>query len=299
VNTQPTIEDAIRILRAGDVVAIPTETVYGLGGDALNPLAIRRIYATKGRPAGHPVIVHLAAQADWNEWGVFNDDARKLAKAFWPGPLTLILPRQPQVPDEITGGRETVGLRVPSHPVAQDLLSAFGSGLAAPSANRFGRISPTTAAHVWEEFDGQVPVLDGGPALIGIESTIVDVSQDQPALLRPGSINQAEIEAIVGPLGHSSTPAPGTLKSHYAPMTSLLLSEDPDRDRQRLESEGRTVAVLSAMPTEAYARTLYAELRRLDELGVDILIAEPAPATGIGVAINDRLMRASSEFSID
>lgn len=295
---EPTIEDSVRLLQAGDVVAIPTETVYGLGGDALNPLAVRRIYATKGRPAGHPVIVHLGETHDWNEWGVFNEAARKLAAAFWPGPLTLILPRQPKVPDEITGGRNTVGLRVPSHPITQTLLQAFGSGIAAPSANRFGRISPTTADHVRTEFEGQVPVLDGGPSHIGIESTIVDVSQDQPALLRPGSIDEAAIEALVGPLGQSNTVAPGTLKSHYAPMTSLLLSHDPDTDRQRLEAQGRSVAVLAAMPEEQYARNLYAELRRLDALGVDILIAEAAPTTGLGRAINDRLTRASAEFSI-
>lgn len=299
MNLNPTIEETVQQLRSGGVVAIPTETVYGLGGDALNPLAIRRIYATKGRPAGHPVIVHLSAQSKWEEWGVFNEAAHTLARAFWPGPLTLILPRQANVPNEVTGGRDTVGLRVPNHPVAQAVLAAFGSGLAAPSANRFGHISPTTADHVRSEFGDSVPVLDGGPSNIGIESTIVDLSQAQPAMLRPGGIDRAAIEALVGPLGHSNTPAPGMLKSHYAPMTSLLLSDQPQRDRMRLEAEGRTVAVLSAMPIESYAQNLYAELRRLDQLGVDILIAETAPATGLGLAINDRLTRAASMFSID
>jgi L-threonylcarbamoyladenylate synthase len=299
VNLNPTIDEAVDVLNAGGVIALPTETVYGLGADALNPLAIRQIYATKGRPAGHPVIVHLAVDAHWEKWGVFNEHAHKLAQAFWPGPLTLIVPRQTQVPDEVTGGRNTVGLRVPDHPSAQAVLRAFGSGLAAPSANRFGRISPTTADHVRAEFGGSIPVLDGGPCRIGIESTIVDVSQPQPALLRPGSIGQAEIEAIVGPLSESNTPAPGTLKSHYAPLTSLLLSQDPNTDRRRLEKEGRTVAVLSAKPAQDYARTLYAELRKLDALGVDILIAETAPTSGIGLAINDRLTRAASKFSTD
>lgn len=299
MNLNPTIDEAVTVLKSGGLVAIPTETVYGLGGDALNPLAIRRIYATKGRPAGHPVIVHLANNAKWEEWGVFNEHARTLAQAFWPGPLTLILPRQTQVLDEVTGGRNTVGLRVPNHPVAQAILCAFGSGLAAPSANRFGRISPTTADHVRAEFDTSIPVLDGGPCSIGIESTIVDVSQAQPALLRPGAIGIEALEAIVGPLGQSNTPAPGTLKSHYAPMTSLLLSHDADTDRRRLEAEGRTVAVLSARPNKDYAKILYAELRKLDALGVDILIAEAAPSSGLGLAINDRLTRAASKFSTD
>lgn len=283
----------------GEVVAVPTETVYGLGGDAKNPLAIRRIYATKGRPAGHPVIVHLAFEAPWTEWGHFNDHALALAKAFWPGPLTLILPRGPQALDEVTGTLPTIGLRVPSHPTAQALLRQFGSGIAAPSANRFGRISPTTADHVFMEFGEQIPILDGGPSKIGIESTIVDVSQERPALLRPGSIGQSAIEAVVGPMGHSDTTAPGSHKSHYAPMTSLLLSHAPEEDRIRLEKEGKTVAVLRAQPPREYAQNLYAALRKMDTLGVDILIAEPAQNSGLGLAINDRLIRASSKFSTE
>ena len=294
-----TTKEAVTRLKAGEVVAIPTETVYGLGGDARNPLAIRQIYAIKGRPAGHPVIVHLGPSADWEEWGVFSGQAQALADAFWPGPLTLILSRQAHVLDEITGGRETVGLRVPSHPTAQRLLEGFGSGLAAPSANRFGRISPTTAEHVRSEFGNSIAIVDGGPSTVGIESTIVDLSGNQPALLRPGFIGAAEIEAIVGPLGQSDTPAPGMLKSHYAPMTSLLLSQTPEKDRERLEREGRSVAIIAARSPQQYARDLYAELRRLDGLGVDILIAEPAANTALGRAINDRLSRAASKFSTD
>ena len=299
VNLLHDIEEARARLMDGEVVAIPTETVYGLGGNARDPLAIRRIYATKGRPAGHPVIVHLAHDTDWEEWCVFNEHAQALADTFWPGPLTLILPRRQSVLDEVTGGRETVGIRVPNHPVTQALLEAFGSGLAAPSANRFGRISPTTAAHVVAEFGDTVPILDGGPSQVGIESTIVDLSLQTPALLRPGFIDKEAIEAIVGPLGHSSTPAPGMLKSHYAPMTSLLMSHDPDAERIRLEKEGRTVAILRATKPLNYARELYAELRRMDELGVDILIAEPAENSPLGRAINDRLIRAASKFSTE
>jgi L-threonylcarbamoyladenylate synthase len=290
------IETAIAHLRAGALVAIPTETVYGLAGDAMNPLAIRRIYATKGRPTGHPVIVHLGPDADPNEWGEMNPLAQTLAEHFWPGPLTLIVKRRPRVLDEVTGGLDTVGLRVPSHPVAQTLLSAFGGGLAAPSANRFGRISPTTAHHVQADLGSEVMVLDGGPSAVGIESTIIDVSENKPCILRPGVIDPESIEACVGPLGISNTPAPGTLKSHYAPMTSLLLSHNPESDRKRLEAEGRTVAVLEATKLEDHARNLYGELRRLDALGVDILIAEMATNVGIGLAINDRLSRAATKL---
>ena len=299
MNLLRDIEEARALLFSGAVVAIPTETVYGLGGNARDPLAIRSIYATKGRPAGHPVIVHLADNADWDEWGVLDDNARALADAFWPGPLTLILPRREHVLNEVTGGRNTVGIRVPSHPTTQSLLRALGSGLAAPSANRFGHISPTTAEHVYAEFGNTVPILDGGPSKVGIESTIVDLSLERPALLRPGFIDKDAIEAIVGPLGQSSTPAPGMLKSHYAPMTSLLLSKHPEVDRIRLQNEGRSVAILRATDPEAYARDLYAELRRMDTLGVDILIAEPAANTPLGAAINDRLTRAASKFSTD
>lgn len=211
------IETAIAHLRAGALVAIPTETVYGLAGDAMNPLAIRRIYATKGRPTGHPVIVHLGPDADPNEWGEMNPLAQTLAKQFWPGPLTLIVKRRPHVLDEVTGGLDTVGLRVPSHPVAQTLLSAFGGGLAAPSANRFGRISPTTAHHVQADLGSEVMVLDGGPSAVGIESTIIDVSENKPCMLRPGVIDPESIEACVGPLGISNTPAPGTLRATTHP----------------------------------------------------------------------------------
>ncbi len=286
-------DEAVRRLKAGQLVALPTETVYGLGGHALNPLAIRQIYATKGRPAGHPVIVHLSTNADWEEWGQMNAHAQALAKKFWPGPLTLILPKRSHVPDEVTGGLSSVGIRVPSHPLTQSVLDRFGCGIAAPSANRFGKVSPTTAAHVITEFNDAVSVLDGGPCTIGIESTIVDVSGDSTALLRPGSISQADIEAVVGPLGTSNTPAPGTLKSHYAPMTSLLLSCSVEEDRTRLEAKGLKVAVLQASEPQDYAQRLYAELRRLDTLGLDTLIVEAAEDHGIGSAINDRLKRAA------
>jgi L-threonylcarbamoyladenylate synthase len=297
--SQSILSEAVGRLQQGDLVAMPTETVYGLAGDALNPLAVRRIYALKGRPAGHPVIVHLGPKANPADWGRINPVAQTLIDAFWPGPITLIVEKHPRVPDEVTGGLTTVGLRMPSHPVAQQLLNSFGSGLAAPSANRFGRISPTTAEHVVAEFGDDLLVLDGGPASVGVESTIVDTTGERPAILRSGSVTRKHIESIAGPLGHSETTAPGTLKSHYAPMTSLLLSDAPADDRKRLESDGLNVAVLDATPHEEHARTLYAELRRLDALGVDILIAERAENHGLGEAINDRLNRAASKFSTD
>lgn len=293
------IDHAVSILMRGGLVSLPTETVYGLAGDASNPLAIRQIYATKGRPAGHPVIVHLAQDADLQRVAKIDERAVALASAFWPGPLTMILPKQDHVPDEVTGGLPTVGIRVPDHPLTQAVLTQFSGGIAAPSANRFGRVSPTTAQHVVDEFGDAVPVLDGGPCTVGIESTIVDLTHEQAALLRPGGILPAAIEAIVGPLTTSDTKAPGTLAQHYQPMTSLLLSADIETDKARLIDGGRTVAVLTASDPEHYAKHLYGELRRLDQLGVDILIAEAAPESGLGVAINDRLRRAATTFSTD
>lgn len=293
------IDDAVAVLQRGGLVALPTETVYGLAGDASDPLAIRQIYATKGRPAGHPVIVHMAHDADLSVIAQTDDRARALAAAFWPGPLTLILPKQADVPDEVTGGLQTVGIRVPAHPMTQAVLARFPRGLAAPSANRFGRVSPTTAQHVVDEFAGAVPVLDGGPCDVGIESTIVDLTQSRAAILRPGAILPSDIEAIVGPLTTSDTKAPGTLAQHYQPMTSLLLSVDVEADKARLIAAGQRVAVLPASTPDDHAKRLYAELRRLDRLGVDVLIAEAAPQSELGAAINDRLRRAATQFSTD
>ena len=288
-----TLAMAVARLRAGGLVGFPTETVYGLGADASNVLAVRQIFAMKGRPADHPLIVHLGSVEHIGAWAVLPPVGAVLAEALWPGPLTLILPRHPDVPDEVTGGLDTVGIRIPAHPNALALLEAFGGGLAAPSANRFGRVSPTTADHVISEFDGLVPVLDGGPCSVGVESTIIDLT-GPPALLRPGGIPTETIETITGPLGSSTTRAPGTLAAHYAPRTSLLLSRDPQADAARLRAEGRTVAILPAGPPLEHARRLYAELRRLDLLGVDILIAELADGDGLGRAINDRLSRAAA-----
>lgn len=280
-------------LERGGLVAFPTETVYGLGADATQPLAIRRIFAAKGRPVDHPLIVHLADAGQVGEWAKIGAMGRALAAIFWPGPLTLVLRRKPGVADELTGGRETLAVRIPAHPVALALIEALGRGVAAPSANRFGRVSPTTAAHVREELGTGILVLDGGPCRVGVESTIVDLSGPAPTLLRPGGVPVSEIERITGPLPMGHTAAPGTLDAHYAPRTALLLSRTPGVEARRLRAQGLRVEILRARPAERYARELYAELRRLDTLAVDVLVAEPADAEGLGLAVNDRLRRAA------
>jgi len=312
------IARAVAVLRAGELVAFPTETVYGLGADAGNPAAVRRIFEAKGRPSNHPVIVHIADAAQVANWArEIPPSAHRLARRFWPGPLTLILRRAPRVSDVVTGGQDTVALRVPSHPVAQRLLRAFGGGIAAPSANRHGRVSATTAEHVRREFGEAVAcVLDGGDADVGIESTIVDLSGDTPALLRPGWIIAAEIEqALAVPLAapRADAPrAPGTLAAHYAPGTPLALMES-DLALElaaSLARQGKRAAVLAlsaqrpltprlewiAAPRDAagYAHALYASLRRLDEAGCDVIIVERPPQSPEWAAINDRLARAAA-----
>lgn len=230
------IARAVEILRSGGLVALPTETVYGLGADARNPEAIARLYAVKGRPLGHPVIVHLSSAEMLSGWvRELPPAAQKLANAFWPGPLTLILPRAVGVPDAVTGGQDTVGLRVPAHPVALALLKAFGGGIAAPSANRFGRISPTTAAHVRTDLGTEVDcILDGGACPVGVESTIVAFPEGRPVILRPGMITEAQIANVLADrvtVGEAASPtaaeslirAPGRLASHYAPNTPLAI----------------------------------------------------------------------------
>ncbi len=309
------IDEAVAVLKRGGLVAFPTETVYGLGADATNPAAVRKIFSVKGRPHQHPVIVHLADIAQLEQWAdPISPAARLLAKRFWPGPLTLIMRRAAAVSDAITGGQDTVGLRIPAHPIAQALLRAFGGGIAAPSANRFGRISPTAAEHVRAELGGNVDlVLDGGACDIGIESTIVDVSGARPALLRPGRISADDLaEALAAPLADpelTSPRAPGMLAAHYAPRAPLLVVsiESLHVTLARLRETGKRVAVLARVvvpgaaersvvaPSAAidYARTLYANLRCLDECGCDAIIVEAPPDEPEWAAIRDRLLRAS------
>ncbi len=318
------IERAVAVLRAGGLVAFPTETVYGLGADASNAGAVAKIFAVKGRPSTHPVIVHLADAVQLAAWaGEIPDAARRLAHKFWPGPLTVILKRARGASDAVTGGQDTVALRVPSHPVARRLLACFGGGIAAPSANRHGRVSATTAEHVRGEFGAAVPcVLDGGESDVGIESTIVDLSGAAPRLLRPGWITADEIATALGaPLaqaGADAPRAPGTLAAHYAPKTPLTLVEDAElliELARSLAKQGRKVAALAlsaaqpamdgvtwvAAPREAggYAHALYANLRALDDAGCDAILVEKPPQTPEWAAINDRLARAAAAGAAD
>lgn len=310
------IELAATQLRAGGVVAFPTETVYGLGADALNPGAVRSIFAAKGRPADHPLIVHLPDAAQLVDWARdIPREAIALANVFWPGPLTLILKRDADVPDEVTGGQDTVGLRVPAHPVALQLLRAFGGGLAAPSANRFGRISPTTAAHVRDEFGDAITVLDGGACEVGIESTILDLSGEAPRILRPGAISAAQIEAVIGrpiavSVGQGAPRASGTLAAHYAPRTPMKkIAGERLRDfLNAFRHSGRRCAVIAhsqppladcphhwtMLPADAegYARGLYAALREADACGGAMIVIEATPEAVAWSAVNDRLARA-------
>jgi L-threonylcarbamoyladenylate synthase len=315
--TGAAIAEAAARLRAGELVAFPTETVYGLGADAGNDAAVRRIFAAKGRPADHPVIVHFAHAQQARSWArAMPAAARRLADAFWPGPLTLILPRAPGVSDLVTGGQDSVGLRVPSHPVAHALLAQFGGGVAAPSANRFGRISPTTAAHVAEDLgDAVALILDGGACEVGIESTIVAFTDDEPTLLRPGGIG---IDALAHALGRpprgagaGAPRASGTLASHYAPHTpALLIAPQALRaEVAALEARDERVAVLArtlARPAEfsgvwtvaprdapGYAHELYASLRALDAAAADVIAIEAVPGDDAWLAIGDRLARAT------
>ena len=322
-----TVMHAARKLEQGGLVAFPTETVYGLGGDAENPAAIAAIYAAKGRPANHPVIVHVSPEADIGYWAASVPvEARRLIASFWPGPLTLILKRAAHIPDAVAGGQDSVGLRCPSHPVAQALLREFRGGkggIAGPSANKFGHVSPTTADHVREEFGSDADslvdyVLDGGQSEVGIESTIVDLSRVEthgPVLLRPGQISADRIAAVLGvPLATPDATAPrasGTLDAHYAPHTPVVQVE-PGRLQDvlaRLAAIGKKVAligggqhegkvsatVVRVMPAsvDAYAHDLYAALRDMDHTGADLIVVESLPATPAWQGVNDRLRRAA------
>jgi len=315
--TDEAIGRAVAALRRGALVAFPTETVYGLGADASNPAAVARIFEAKGRPANHPLIVHLASASALPQWARdIPESAQRLAERFWPGPLTLILERGSGVPDAVTGGQDSVGLRVPAHPVAQALLHAFGGGIAGPSANRFGRVSPTTAQHVRDELGDRLEmILDGGPCPVGIESTIVDLSGSAPVLLRPGRITPQEIEAVIGTqLGRANAASPrasGTLAAHYAPRLPLRLVSSATLDAAVREAASqRLVAVLARHPRPGYsnatvwmmapldaaeyARLLYAGLRQLDESGCALILVEAPPDTQDWAAVRDRLARAAA-----
>jgi len=317
----PATSDHIRLaaaaLRQGELVALPTETVYGLGADASNREAVAKIFRAKGRPANHPLIVHLAETAQWTHWArEIPDAAWRVAEKFWPGPLTVILPKHPQVPDEVTGGQATIALRIPAHPIALQLLQAFGGGIAAPSANRFGHVSPTRAEHVVEELGARVAyILDGGPCAVGVESTILDLSGDPPALLRPGRITRAQIEAVlrcrVALKPQRAVRAPGMLAAHYAPQTPAWLCDGATLAAHcaRLREQGKTVglvtcgmshrvaqvAIVHALPRDPqhYEAALYHTLRLVDQQALDVIVVERPPDDEAWAAVNDRLSKAT------
>jgi L-threonylcarbamoyladenylate synthase len=324
--SQAEIDAAARALEAGRLVGMPTETVYGLGADAENPAAVAAIYAAKGRPQDHPVIVHVAPGASLDYWCAdIPSEAYQLADAFWPGPLTMILKRAAHIPDAVSGGQDTVGIRCPSHPVAIRLLQAFKGGkggVAAPSANKFGHVSPTTAQHVRDEFGDEfgeggriAAVLDGGQSEVGIESTIVDLSRLKthgPVLLRPGHISAESIAAVIDQLPASpdaaAPRASGTLESHYAPHTPVAMQDTATlaATLERLRQAGRKVALihysqlapahanvqLPATP-EGFAHALYAALRAMDGTGAELILVEAPPQDGAWLGVNDRLRRAA------
>ncbi|MGW5655098.1 L-threonylcarbamoyladenylate synthase [Streptomyces humi] len=312
------IEKAAGVLRDGGLVALPTETVYGLGANAEDPAAVARIFQVKGRPPSHPLIVHIGGAEQLDDW--VQDvpaTARLLAEHFWPGPLTLVLRRGSRVPLEATGGLDTVAVRVPDHPVALALLAAFGGGVTAPSANRFGQVSPTTANDVRDELGDAVDfVLDGGPCQVGVESTIVDVTGEAPSILRPGGVTREDLEAVLGfPLAVPSTSrirVPGQHPSHYAPRARVVLVE-PEKviaEAERAQELGHRVGVFVPAPfagapvkahtvvavpasMDAYARGLYGFLRELDQRGCDLIVASVPAQEGLGLAIANRLRRAA------
>lgn len=322
--TPESIARAASVLRAGGLVAFPTETVYGLGADASDDRAVGRVFAAKGRPTDHPLIVHLADASQLPQWTtVVGPEARRLADAFWPGPLTLLVERSPSVSPAVTGGRSTVGLRVPDHPAALELLRAFGGGVAAPSANRFGRVSPTTAAHVCTDLGDDVDmILDGGPCRVGVESTIVDLTGDQPTVLRVGGIPIDRLEEVLGrdvsvhvaaEPATAGARAPGMLEAHYAPNARVVLCGEHEVSEvlvRELGSAEGPVGLLapsaqSVLPedivelepagsSEEYASVLYARLRQADRIGLAVIVCVPPPRIGLGVAVEDRLRRAAA-----
>lgn len=307
---------AAGILRAGGLVAFPTETVYGLGANALDPQAVARIFAAKGRPTGNPIIVHVATKELAKQLvSAWPDNADKLTDRFWPGPLTLVLPKAPHVPDLVTAGGPTVALRMPAHPVALALLRACGLPLAAPSANRSTELSPTHAEHVLRGLADQVDLLlDAGPTTGGLESTVLDLTTDPPRLLRPGLVTATELEALMGPIDHArheeAEPlrSPGQMRRHYAPKTPLEVTA---QSRERVEElckqglrvgwvthidEGQTPVLRIMLPADAsgYSAGLYAALHQLDGAGLDRVIVEAPPESDEWLAVNDRLQRAAT-----
>ena len=314
--TESAIKDAAVSLINGNLVAFPTETVYGLGADATNKEAVARIYKVKGRPTGHPLIVHISSLVLLDKWARdIPEYALRLARAFWPGPMTLILPRTDLAKDFITGGQDNIGIRVPSHTVALSLLKEFeaqgGNGVAAPSANKFGAVSPTTSIDVEIELGDYLTredlILDGGPSLVGIESTIIDCTQSMPSILRPGGITkdmikQILVDTLVSDESNSfanKVKAPGLLESHYAPSANVFLSGEPNRGDglialSSVNTPEGVQRLASPINNEQFAQQLYRALRSADEKNLQNVFVVPPSGDGIAVAINDRLKKASN-----
>jgi L-threonylcarbamoyladenylate synthase len=319
--SQVELDAAVQALRDGDLVAFPTETVYGLGANAQNPAAVARIFEVKGRPTTHPVIVHLDSPRYLHRWvHDVPESAMRMGDRFWPGPLTIVMPRAPHVHDIVTGGQDTVAIRVPAHPMAQQLLKAFGGGIAAPSANRYGRLSPTRAEHVRDELGEAVRViLDGGECQVGLESTIVACEGQDVRLLRPGAVTASQLRSVVGELivgaDLQSPRVPGSSPAHYAPTTPMVIvpSGEIDAQASALSSGGRRIAVLAQrLPLKAhkyvtwinagkrpeqYAQDLYANLRTLDKAGCQQILVQEVPHDERWDAVSDRLLRAASHIS--
>jgi L-threonylcarbamoyladenylate synthase len=319
---QSEIQEAVEALRAGELVAFPTETVYGLGANANNPDAVRKIFRAKGRPSTHPLIVHIDHPRYIQRWvRELTPEAKSLADAFWPGPLTIVAKRAPAVNDVITGGQDTIAIRVPNHPVAQQLLNAFGGGIAAPSANRYGKVSPTRAEHVRDEFGEEIRiVLDGDDCKIGLESTIVSCVGDVPRVLRPGSITMSQLRAVVPSIHMGPNPGaprvPGTMSRHYSPVTpvNVVPSRRLEIVMNEFTAKEEKVAVLAQRPpgnttpfmtwinagtrADVYARQLYANLRTLDKAGAKIILVEEVPDDERWEATRDRLKRAATAENI-
>ena len=292
---------AVEVLRNGGLVAIPTETVYGLAADVTVPDAVGRIFSTKNRPTGHPLIIHVADLEIGERWAdLRSPTAQILATSCWPGPLTLLAERRPQVPDIVTGGRPTVGIRVPAHPLTQQLLAEHGGAIAAPSANRFGKVSPTTAQHVIDDIGEHLDpdrdlILDGGPCGVGVESTIIDITTTPAQLLRPGGISAETIAELIGDVDEASGPsrAAGMMVSHYAPRTKMVLIEpgDPLPDA----SSDEVYIIDCAQDLVKAAHELYSELRAADAAEVSLVVALMPPKEGLGNALRDRLTKAAAD----
>lgn len=295
------VNEASRVLLSGGIIGMPTETVYGLAACALDHSAVARVFAVKSRPMHHPLIVHLSPETDVSKWGIMTTNAQRLANAFWPGPLTLLVKRTDLVPDWVTGGRDTVALRVPSHPVAIELLRLADTGIVAPSANKFGKVSPTTAEHVRQDLGDDVDlILDGGACAVGIESTIVECIGDSVSILRPGAVTAEEIQEVLKTQpsnGKGVSRAPGMMLSHYSPNADVILVDNLDEARElkaRLERDEATVCIVFHEDTDQYARELYDDLRNADRLGVQTVVAVLPPASGVGAAVRDRLAKAAT-----